>query len=210
MHPLEVFGWAAAALTMLTHSQRTMLPLRLSAISASGCFIVWSVHMGLYPTLILHTILLPLNIYRLSEIIIMKRRAKAAREEGSFSLDWIRPLLRSEIFECGSYVFRKGDKPDKLYYLVSGAVAFDEVGKHAGPGDLFGELAFFTRQRERTASARCIVECEILTMDHADFTRLFLQDPAFNLHVVRTIAERLVNDPVPVDKGWPPFSRAAE
>ncbi|HET7408623.1 MAG TPA: cyclic nucleotide-binding domain-containing protein [Paracoccaceae bacterium] len=190
----EAFGWIAVALTLLAYAQRTMTPLRVTAAAANGFFIVWSVYLGIYPTFILNSILLPINMYRLYDIFIMKRRAANAIRTGEFSLDWIRPIVKTSKFTEGSYIFRKGDAPDKLYYLISGAVVFDEIGKGAGPGELFGELAFFIRRRKRTASARCVGDCEILVMDEVDFTRLFLQDPAFNMHVVRVIAERLAGD----------------
>lgn len=209
MDLFDIFGWAAAALTLFTYSQKTMLPLRISAVSANICFIIWSMSYDIYPTLALHSALLPLNLYRLFEILRMKRRATEAREGGFSPLDWLRPLVEPVEFADGAYIFRKGDPPDRLYYLVSGSVVFDEVGRRAGPGELFGEVAFFTRQRERTASARCEGRCEVLALDDSDFTTLFLQNPAFNLYVVRVIAERLATDPVPVENTEPPLPSTA-
>ncbi len=195
MQITDYVGWFAAGLTMLTYSQKTMLPLRLSGISANLCFIVWSVSSGIYPTLALHSVLLPLNLYRLLQILLMKRRARDARTGKPFSLDWIRPLVETVVLPDGSYVFRKGDPPDKLYYVASGTVRFPEFGKRAGAGEMFGEVAFFTQQRERTGSAVCEGRCELLALDESDFTRLFLQNPSFNLHVARVIAARLADDP---------------
>jgi CRP/FNR family cyclic AMP-dependent transcriptional regulator len=47
---------------------RTMIPLRLIAISSNVAFIVCGFYGGIYPVLVLHVILLPMNIWRTSEM----------------------------------------------------------------------------------------------------------------------------------------------
>ncbi len=188
---LEVFGWAAAALTFLTYSQKTMLRLRILGIGANLCFIIWSLAFGVYPTLVLHAALLPVNTYRLLQILWMRRDAVRAQGDPVAPLDWLRPLVRPAHFRDSQYVFHKGDAPDCLYYLVSGKVTFDEIGRSAGPGEIFGELAFLTSRRERTASARCEGDCEVLALDAGDLATLSLQHPEFNLYIMRVLAGRL-------------------
>ncbi len=199
MELFEVFGWAAAFLTFLTYSQKTMIRLRIVGISANLCFIAWSAVYQIYPTLALHVVLLPLNLYRLLQILRMRREAARARSGTAAPLHWLRPLVKPVVYEDGDYVFRKGDPPDRLYYLVAGNVVFEGLGKRAEPGELFGEVAFFTSAGERTASARCEGRCEVLALDAADLATLSLQHPAFNLYVMRVIAERLAGWPMPAE-----------
>jgi len=201
----EVFGWAAAALTFLTYYQQTMLRLRILGSLSNLCFIGWAFAFGIYPVLVLHMCLLPMNGYRLTQILRMKRKAAAAHTQAVSPLDWLRPLARPERYRNGDYVFRIGDAPDRLYYLISGSVVFDELGKRAGPGELFGEVAFLTARQERTASARCEGPCELFSLDAAALATLSLQHPAFNLYVMRVLAERLTGGRVPVTQLPGPF-----
>ena len=53
---------------MLTFWQRAMLPMRLCAIGANICFVVYALLVSLPPVMALHAVLLPLNIKRLLDL----------------------------------------------------------------------------------------------------------------------------------------------
>jgi len=202
---VEVVGWMAAGMTLLTYSQKTMMRLRITGIASNLLFITWSIAIGVVPTLILHACLLPLNLYRLAQILRMKREAEDARLGEVSPLNWIKPFVKPKRFADGAYVFRIGDDPDHLYYLVSGSVAFDEVERRAEPGEIFGEVAFLTSQRRRTASARCEGPCEVLALSASDLATVSLQHPAFNFYVMRVVAERLQGGDIPKTATAEPF-----
>ena len=63
-----VVGFAAAVMTLATFAQRSMLPMRVSAILANAFFIAYGWLGPLYPVLCLHLVLLPVNIYRLIDV----------------------------------------------------------------------------------------------------------------------------------------------
>lgn len=195
MSIFDILGWAAVALTLCTYSQKTMVPLRISAICANLCFIGWSLGAGIPQTFALHLTLLPFNLYRLSEILRMKRRAERALAGDASPLDWLRPVMKPTVYEAGSYVFRLGDKVDHLYYIASGEVVMEEIGKVFRKGAMFGEIAFFTNAHLRTASARCSSRCEIMAVDGGDFVKLYSQHPALSVLICRTIANRLLEGP---------------
>ena len=60
-------------------------------------------------------------------------------------------------------------------------------------GDLLGEIAFFTNAKERTLTARAEGDCEVLVIEERDFMRLYGQNPAFGLYILRLVAERLLD-----------------
>lgn len=188
----ELLGWGAAFFTLLAYSMKTMLPLRVAGIGANLLFIGYSVAEGIVPVLILHALLLPFNLYRLGEILLMSRRAASARR-GGYPLVWLRPHLKLRSYRDGDFVFRKGDRPDNLYFLETGKVRLVETGTLLPEGELFGEIAFFTDAGERTLSARCEGPCRIAVLDERIFMRLYYQNPAFGVHVVRLIARRLMD-----------------
>ncbi len=76
----EIFGWAAALLTLLAFSQRSMLPLRLAAIGANVAFVTYGLTTGLLPILALHLTLLPCNLFRLAQLVAYeKQRSREAK-----------------------------------------------------------------------------------------------------------------------------------
>lgn len=71
---LDVIGLLAGLLTIITFVQRQLIPMRCTAISANICFLTYA-HFGqIMPILVLHGLLLPVNILRLSEALVLRRR----------------------------------------------------------------------------------------------------------------------------------------
>lgn len=64
----DVIGWLAAGLTLLAFSTRSIVPLRLAAMAANVCFIVYGVLASLPPVVALHLLLLPCNALRLWQL----------------------------------------------------------------------------------------------------------------------------------------------
>ena len=65
VHLVDLLGFAASGATLCAFAQKSMMPMRISALIANLFFIGYGV-MGLfYPVLLLHLILLPLNLGRL-------------------------------------------------------------------------------------------------------------------------------------------------
>ncbi len=63
----DAIGFIASALTLVTFAQRSMIPMRVSALGANAFFIGYGA-LGPYPpVLALHIVLLPLNARRLIE-----------------------------------------------------------------------------------------------------------------------------------------------
>jgi len=203
----EGLGWLGVAATLLTYSQKTMLRLRMLGIVANILTLSWALAIGVLPPFILHATLLPLNLFRLYQILRMKREAEAAQKGKVSPLNWLKPFVKPVKFSDGDHVFRVGEEPHHLYYLVSGEVLFDELGKRAGPGEIFGEVAFLTAQRQRTASARCVGACEVLALDAGDLATLSLQHPAFNFYIMRVVAERLNGGDIPETATTEPFAK---
>lgn len=63
----DLIGWLAAALVLATFSARAMVPLRAIAVSSNVAFIAYAYMAGLWPILLLHSIMLPLNMMRLRQ-----------------------------------------------------------------------------------------------------------------------------------------------
>jgi len=92
---------------------------------------------------------------------------------------------------AGTRVFARGEAPDRVYYIATGAVTLEEPGLTIGAGEVLGEIAFLTGAREPTATARCVTAVRLHALDGAAFLRLYFQHPAFGIAIMRLIAGRL-------------------
>jgi hypothetical protein len=74
----DVMGFAAGAATLVAFAQRTSVPMRVAATASNLCFIAYGALGALYPPLILHSILLPLNLVQLVREVRSRARGPGA------------------------------------------------------------------------------------------------------------------------------------
>jgi CRP/FNR family transcriptional regulator, cyclic AMP receptor protein len=65
MTALDALGFFAASLVLATFCARTMVTLRVLAMGSNVAFIAYATAAGLWPILLLHLFMLPLNAHRL-------------------------------------------------------------------------------------------------------------------------------------------------
>jgi CRP/FNR family transcriptional regulator, cyclic AMP receptor protein len=75
----EFVGSLAALLTFATFYMKTMLPLRIVGILSNVTFLTYAMIEDLVPILLLHGALLPLNLFRLYQILKLVREIREAR-----------------------------------------------------------------------------------------------------------------------------------
>jgi len=71
---VDIFGYLASVLVLATFSMKSMRPLRITAIASNIAFLIYAHSIHLQPIFILHSILLPLNIFRLAQIELERGR----------------------------------------------------------------------------------------------------------------------------------------
>ena len=193
MHWVELAGYLASLLVFTSFYMRRMIPLRVVAIGSNIAFIVFGYGTGTMPVLILHTVLMPLNLWRTVEMLRLTRRVAAAAK-GDLSLDWLKPFMRSVHHPRGHRLFAKGDTADRMYFVVSGAILLEEIGAHIGTGEILGEIALFSADHRRTMTARCVEDTELLWIGDDEIAQLCYQNPAIAFHLLRLITGRLVDN----------------
>ena len=65
----DVVGYAGTGFTIMAYSMRRMLPLRVAAVLSSVALLVYAVLTSSGPIIVMELILLPINIYRLIELL---------------------------------------------------------------------------------------------------------------------------------------------
>jgi hypothetical protein len=190
---VEMAGYIASALVFATFCMKTMIPLRIAAIVSNMVFIVYAFFGGLYPIFILHSVLLPMNIWRMIQMHRLVRRVETAAK-GDLSVEWLKPYMKSESRRAGDVLFRRGDEADRLYMLLSGKIELEEIAVTLTAGDLFGEIALFSRDHRRTQTARCLSDIELLWISERELAQLCYQNPAVAFHLLRLVTNRLLAD----------------
>lgn len=187
----NIILWIAIALTAGTFAVKTMRPLRIFALLANATFLIYGLIVSNLLVIFAAVAILPFNLYRLNSITRVDKAARAARK-GRLTLDWMQSLTRPVTFKDGEVLFRKGDSPHYIYYLSSGEVMLEEIGEKIGAGEIIGEMAFFTDANERTLTARCVGECEVMVIREDDFLKIHHLNPAFGIYILRMVASRLL------------------
>lgn len=199
-HIIEAFGWAGSLLTVATYSMNTMLPLRLLAIASTICFGIYAALLQLWPLLIMDLILLPINAYRLWQIIRLRRALEYVPESHEPDFSVVRAYGKKRSIDAGSIVFEKGDPVGSLYFIETGRVEIEGFGVEMSGGEIFGEMAFFTDSATRTATVRCLEDTLVYELDKTHFMRLQFEDPTFGMAIMRTITRRLAKGAHPPEQ----------
>jgi CRP-like cAMP-binding protein len=171
----------------------TMIPLRIVGITSNVTFMSYAWLASFVPLFVLHTALLPLNIWRLMQIRALIREVRKVAI-GDLPLDRLLPFMTARRVAAGEVLFRRGDVAGEMFHVLSGAVRLAELDKTLGPGALLGEISMFAPRRERTTTAVCDTEVELLSITADRVMQLYYQNPRFGCHVVRLITGRLIEN----------------
>ena len=193
MTMVEFVGYLAAGLVFATFCMKTMIPLRIVGIASNVTFLTYAWLASLVPLFVLHSALLPLNIWRLMQIRAMVREVREAAL-GELPLEALLPFMSPRRAEAGEVLFRRGDAAGEMFHLLSGAVRLEELGKMLGPGAMLGEISMFAPRRERTATAICDTDVELLSITADKVMQLYYQNPRFGFHVIRLVTARLIEN----------------
>ena len=190
---IVVAGWLSAALVFSSFFMKTMVPLRMVAICSNVAFMTYAL-LGLkygvfgrvYPILVLHASLLPLNIIRLKQQKLLISAVREASEDETIRS--LVPYMQAETRAAGEVVFKKGDPANRLYVIQRGHVRFPEIGKVICDGQVFGEVGLFAPQNVRTLSAICDDDCRVYTITREKVLELYYQNPKFGFFLMRLVA----------------------
>ncbi len=194
---MEYVAWIASLLVFCSFFMRTMIPLRVVAVASNVAFVVYAL-LGLkfgvfekvYPILVLHAALLPLNLRRLHQMRRLITNVRQASDERA--IECLVPYMRSGRYVKGEVLFRKGDTADRMYLIEDGAVELPELGRRLEKGAVFGEVGLFAPGHERAASAVCAADSRLYSISGDKVLELFYQNPQFGFFVTRLVSGTLL------------------
>jgi CRP/FNR family transcriptional regulator, cyclic AMP receptor protein len=190
---IVIAAWVAALLVFSSFFMKTMIPLRVVAITSNVAFSTYAL-LGLkygifgrvYPILVLHSSLLPLNVLRLRQVTRLINAVNKASKSETF--EYLIPYMRSERHSRGETLFRKGDVADKLYLIEEGTIFMPELGKRLSDGAVFGEVGLFAPQSIRSLSAVCEEDCGLHAITKDKVLELYYENPRFGFFLIRMVS----------------------
>ena len=190
---VDLIGYLGGTVTLWGLFQKTMIPLRVGAVIGNVGFMAFGLMVPSYPTLILHALLLPLNAYRMMQMIRLIREIRESAGQSN-SLDPLIPYMKQEREPAGTVLFRIDDAPDRMIVIKSGTIRLEEIDVRCGAGDVLGEIAAFTPDNRRTCTAVCATDCELFTLSNDAMIQLFHQNQRFGMFLTRVIVQRLLKN----------------
>lgn len=186
---LTALAWAEASTVVGAAYMKRMIPLRITAMVGNVLGVTYGLIIASPPTIAKHAINLPLNFTRMREMTQLIASVREANDT-DLNIEWLKPFMHPRTLGAGEKIFRKGDEADEAFVVVEGRVEIVECGAILSPGDIFGEMALFTTNGTRTATARCMSDVRLLVITYEQFEQLYFQNPEFGLYLVRLIVRR--------------------
>ena len=180
----------ASIFVVATLSMRTMIPLRVFAILTNVVLIATALPMHNYPVLVLHGVLLPLNSYRLHQMLQLVRDVKQS-VNSDLSMEWLKPFMTERKCASGEVLFYKDEKADSMYYIVSGRFRLVESGIELPVGAIVGEFGMISPSNTRTQTLECVEGGLVLSVSYDQVEQLYVQNPAFAFYFLRLASARL-------------------
>jgi len=180
----------ASVFVVATLSMKTMIPLRVFGILTNLVLIGTAIPNHNYPVILLQTIVLGLNSYRLHQMLQLVRDVKRS-VSGDLSMDWLKPFMTERKCEAGAMLFYKDEKAEEMLYIVSGRFRLVESGIELPVGAIVGELGMLSPSNLRTQSLECIEDGMILSVSYDQVEQLYVQNPAFGFYFLKLASARL-------------------
>ena len=186
----QSIGYIAALLVLISFWMKTMIPLRVVGIASNVVFIVYGYLGAVYPPLVLHLVLLPLNVARLREMVLLTRQVKQAAK-GDLSMEWVKPFSSTRHVKAGTVLFAKGEIAEEMFFVVSGRYRLVESSSEVAPGTMIGELGLLAPDKARTQTFQCVEAGDVLRISYDQVKQLYYQNPQFGFYFLQLASKRL-------------------
>jgi CRP-like cAMP-binding protein len=190
---VEALGYLGAALVLGTYSMKRMVPLRVISLCGSSVFVVYGLLAHVYPQVLLHALLLPLNAVRLREMLQLIAKVRVA-SQGDLNMEWLKPFMTRRTAKRGEVLFCKGELSSAMFYTLTGRYLLKEIEQDVGPGQVIGEIGLIAPDNRRTLTFECVEDGELLALSYAQVKQLYFQNPAFGFYFLQLTSQRLFTD----------------
>ena len=188
-----VTGFIGGGLTLASYAMKSMMPLRVVALSASVFFLAYGSIEGALPTIVLSLAMILINGKKAWEIRTLVRAIEQAKSDTPIA-EWLLPHMTSRQAKAGQTLWKKGDMATEMIYLESGTLRLVEHDEQLAPGSLIGEIGLFAPDNRRTLTVECATDCMLYSLTKEGMAQLYFQNPKLGYHIMRLIVARMARD----------------
>jgi Cyclic nucleotide-binding domain len=189
----NMFALIGAIFFVATLLTQTMVPLRVANMIGCAFFAGFGALAGNVATFLLYLLMLPINAYRLRQMLVLVKKARSATQ-GDTSMEWLKPFMTERKYRKGDILMKKGDVADEMLLTVTGKFLVKEISVELPPGRLMGELGFLTPDNRRTATIECIEDGHVLTINYEKLLEIYFQNPQFGYYFLVLTSQRLLEN----------------
>jgi hypothetical protein len=189
----NMFALVGAIFFVATLLTQTMVPLRVANMIGCFFFAIFGALTGAITTFLLYLLMVPINAYRLRQMLILVKKARSATQ-GDASMEWLKPFMTERKYRKGDILFKKDDAANEMLLTVTGKFLVKEIGVELPPGQLMGELGFLTPDNRRTATIECIEDGHVLTITYEKLLEIYFQNPQFGYYFLVLTSQRLLQN----------------
>ena len=80
------------------------------------------------------------------------------------------------------------------YFLLEGHAQVVGLNIDITPGHLVGEIAFFTADKKRTQTVKCVENCTFMMLSENKALELYAVNPEFGLYLTKMMVQRLLTN----------------
>ena len=180
----------SAILVFFSVYMKTMKKLRIFAILANMASLVYAFLGGVIPLIILHLLLLPINLFRLYQMIDLEMKMEAAAKEG-YDFSALIPMMTMRKFKAGHTIFNFEESANEFYIVKSGRIYLPEYEVELGEGCVLGEIGIFSEDNRRTSTARAVTDVVLYEIDEVTIRQLFFENPDLAIYLTKLIIRRM-------------------
>ncbi len=192
-HLATALGLLGAALMLASYLMKSMLPLRIAALTACCFLVAYGALKQALPTLLLYGALIPINVKKTLQMRRLVQAIARAQADTPVS-EWLLPHMHRRTVAAGSTLWRKGDVATEMLYVEGAGLRLAEYGEAVAPGSLIGEIGLFAPDKRRTLTLEAVDDCVVYSLTAEEMALLYYQNPKLGFHVMRLIVARLMRD----------------
>src|SRR3984957_6207682 len=110
----NMFALIGAIFFVATLLTQTMVPLRVANMIGCAFFAGFGALAGNVTTFLLYLLMLPINAYRLRQMLNLVKMARGATQ-GDTSMEWLKPFMTERKYRKGDVLFKKDDKAEEMF-----------------------------------------------------------------------------------------------
>jgi ABC-type multidrug transport system fused ATPase/permease subunit len=189
----NLFALIGAIFFVATLLMQTMVPLRVANMIGCAFFAGFGALAGNITTFLMYLLLLPINAYRLRQMLTLVKKARTATQ-GDTSLEWLKPFMTQRKYRKGDVLFKKDDVANEMFMTITGKFLVKEIDVELPPGRIMGELGFLSPENRRTATVECLEDGQVLMISYEKLLEIYFQNPQFGYYFLVLTSQRLLEN----------------